>query len=356
VGTLDPSGSWTADAVERVVDELARDKLAPRTIVLRSTLMPGTSRRIAEDARAIDPAMDVAHNPEFMRQGSAVADFMRPSRVVIGATSSALDGPAVAATRRFYAGMDAPTMVTDSTSAELIKIGSNVYLSMKVGFANEIARLALATGADVATVVDGIGLDGRIGRSYLSPGPGFGGSCLPSQSRALPGVAADGGVQVPIIAAVARSNEIHSRWVVEQLARAVGDLRDVPITVLGLAFKAGTDDCRESPAVAICAALYECGAALTVHDPLALAHGLDELARVSVGARSTPDAEGACASARAVVVATEWPLYGALDWARIAPAMSGNVVLDTRAIVDVDAATGAGLAVYVHGRPATPAT
>jgi UDPglucose 6-dehydrogenase len=354
VGTLDFAGEWSAANVERAVEQVVADRLAPRTIVLRSTLMPGTTARLARHARAIDASIDIAGNPEFMRQGSAVADFLRPERVVIGSTADLPEGAAVTALRRLYARLSAPMFVTDSTSAELIKVGSNAFLSMKIGFANEIARIAAATGADARAAVDGIGLDSRIGRAFLSPGPGYGGSCLPSQARALPRIARSAGVETPILDAVDRSNHRQAEWVAETVAEGVGDLSGASVSILGLTFKAGTDDIRESPALAVARALAGLGAHLTVHDPVAQPKGLGELAASGIAATSAGDAASACAGALAVVVATEWPEYAGLDWPAIARSMKGTLIVDARGIVDVTAARGAGLQVIVHGRRAEP--
>lgn len=354
VGTLDRPGEWTSADVERAVEQVAGDPLAPRTIVIRSTLMPGTTERLARNARDADESVDMAFNPEFTRQGSAVADFLRPERVVIGSTADLPEGAAVTALRRLYAQLNAPLFVTDSTSAELIKVGSNAFLSMKIGFANEISRLAAATGADARAAVDGIGLDSRIGRAFLSPGPGYGGSCLPSQARALPRVAQSHGVETPILDAVDRSNQSQAEWVADTVAEAVGHIDGAPVSILGLTFKAGTDDVRESPALAVARALAGRGARLTVHDPVALAKAVDDLAASGIASTSAADPATACAGAIAVIVATEWPEYGGLDWPAIAGTVTGKLIVDARGIVDVAAAQGAGFQVIVHGRRAEP--
>lgn len=350
VGTLDADGEWSADHVEAAVVQVARDLSAPRTIVVRSTLLPGTAARLDALARQIDERVEIVLNPEFTRQGSAVRDFFTPDRIVIGTTRPAAESAATELLRRVYSPLSTQLVVTDAASAELIKSGANVFLAMKIAFGNEIARVAAATGADALAVLDGIGLDNRIGRDYLSPGPGFGGSCLPSQARALPRMAARHGAETPLIAAIDESNGLQPGWVVAQLEHEMGDLRDTRITILGLTFKAGTDDLRESRSLKIARLLATRGARLTLHDPLALAAGLDALHGAGVDAAGASDAVAALSGADAVVVATEWPAYRALDWSAAAEHMAGHLVVDARGIVDLDAAAAAGLRVLVHGR------
>jgi UDPglucose 6-dehydrogenase len=308
--------------------------------------------RLEELARAIDPAVELAYNPEFTREGSAVRDFITPDRTVVGLTRPAELSHAAEVLARTYAPLNAPFVVTEAASAEMIKIGANAFLALKVGYANEMARLAAATGADITKVLATIGLDHRIGRDFLAPGPGFGGSCLPSQARALPRVAADYGVDVPIIAAIEGSNRAQAEWVVSQLEGLIGDLAGKPIALLGLTFKAGTDDIRESSAVALALRLAKRGARLTVHDPLALDAGLAALTRAGADVRGAHDIQGALDGAVAVVVATEWPLYASIDWQQVRSQMSGDLVLDSRGVVDAAAAQAAGLRVVVHGRAA----
>ena len=192
VGTLDAREEWSDHIVRAAVSDIAADGRLPRAIVIRSTLLPGTARAIAEVAAAIDDSVRLAHNPEFTREATAVSDFLNPDRVIIGVDDHQEDAAAAAlveSLRRVYGPLDAPVLVTDLTSAETIKLASNVFLAAKVTFANELSRLAAATGADASAVVDGMGMDQRIVRSFLSPGPGFGGSCFPSQARALPRLA-----------------------------------------------------------------------------------------------------------------------------------------------------------------------
>ena len=357
VGTLDAAEEWDGDIVRAAVRDIAADPELPRWIVIRSTLLPGTAARIADEARATDASVCIAHNPEFTREASAVADFLAPDRIVIGLDGLDDDsnaGALAAALRGAYAPLEAPLVVTDLTSAEMIKVASNVFLAAKVTFANEMARLAAATGADVQAVVDGMGLDKRIGRSFLSPGPGFGGSCFPSQARALPRLARSHGVQTPLLDAIWPSNLSQADWLIDGLERAAGrSVAGMRVALLGLTFKAGTDDLRESPAVRLGQALLVRGATVAAYDPLALEAGLALLQSVapspSGSAEAAQDEAAACQRADAVVIATEWPRFGDLDWAAIARSMCGHIVVDGRQVVDVAAATAADLRVIALG-------
>lgn len=342
VGTLDRAGAWTTEVVRSAVLGIAADRSAPRSIVIRSTLIPGTASRLAREMVAIDPSITLAINPEFTREGSAVSDFLRPDRVVIGTDkpmSNIVDDLS-----RIYEPLGAPILVTDLTSAEMIKLASNVYLAAKITFANEVARLCGSMGANVADVVEGMGLDGRIGRAFLSPGPGYGGSCLPAQSRALPALGARLGVTTPMIDAIGLSNECQGRWLIDQAETALGrELYGKRVAVLGLTFKAGTDDLRESPALRLVAALAEAGANISVHDPIATEKGADELARLGITVQPANSAVEACRGAEVVFVATEWPQYADLDWHEVRDAMTGDCIVDGRAILSIELGSAAGL-------------
>jgi UDPglucose 6-dehydrogenase len=356
VGTLDADEEWSGDIVRAAVLDIAADATLPRSIVIRSTLLPGTATGIAADVQSVDPSVRIAHNPEFTREASAVADFMSPDRVVIGVDGHERDERSAAlvrALRRLYEAFDAPLVVTDLTSAEMVKVASNVFLSAKITFANEIARLAAAIGADAAAVVDGMGLDRRIGRAFLSPGPGFGGSCFPSQARALPRLGQAQGVQTPLMDAIWPSNASQAEWLVDGLERAAArSVVGMRVALLGLTFKAGTDDLRESPALRLGQVLLTRGAAVVAWDPLAGAAGVRALRAGVAAASGAPHGASveraespadACRRADAVVVATEWPELAALDWSDIAPTMAGDLVIDGRRVVDARAASAAGL-------------
>ncbi len=360
VGTLDADEEWDGSIVRAAVRGIAADPSLPRNIVIRSTLLPGTARAIAAEVRDIDPSVVIAHNPEFTREAVAVRDFLDPDRVVIGVDGHRdSPGAAVAAAlTELYEPLDAPIVVTDLTSAETIKVASNVFLSAKIAFANEISRLAAATGADAQAVVDGMGLDKRIGRPFLSPGPGFGGSCFPSQARALPQLAASYGVQAPLMDAIWPSNVSQADWLLDGLERSTGrSLAGMRVALLGLTFKAGTNDLRESPAIRLGSALLVRGASVVAYDPVSLEPGVALLRSSAPDAslEAASSAEEACAGAAAVVVATEWPQFAGLDWAAVAPTMAGDVVIDGRRVVDTAAAEAAGLRVVSLGVEVTGA-
>jgi len=348
VGTLDRAGEWTVDLVEKAVTGVASDAAAPRHLVIRSTLMPGTAVRLAARVRDVDARMRVCFNPEFTREANAVRDFLEPDRVVVGAGPDA--DALVAELHQLYAPMRKPIMDTDLTSAETIKLASNVFLAAKISFANELARLCAATGADVQAVVDGMGMDARIGRAFLSPGPGFGGSCFPSQVRALPDLAVQYGVVTPLIAAVAPSNHQQAIWIVERLEQVSGQpVAGTRVGLLGMTFKAGTDDLRESPALRLAEVLVRAGAHVTAFDPVATAAGVAQLERAGITVSAADSAQAAALDADSVVVGTEWPEFSRLDWASIAPTMRGRVIADARRIVDRIAANDAGLTVVTLG-------
>ncbi len=351
VGTLDAAGEWTDRLVREVVLGIARDPAAPRSIVIRSTLLPGTAVSLAADASAIDPAVELGFNPEFTRESSAVDDFLHPDRIVIGVASP---GSSVLETdlRRMYAPLEAPVVVADRTSAEMIKMASNVYLATKITFANELGRLCEAIGADVAAVVDGVGFDKRIGRAFLSPGPGFGGSCLPSQARALPALAAEHGLEGGLFASVDPSNAAQADWLIGLAEQARGrSLEGARVALLGLTFKAGTGDLRESPALRIARGLVARGALVRAFDPLATQAGVAELARSGDQAEAAESVLEAVRDAEVVVIATEWPEFRGLDWTAVRSRMAGDLIVDARHVVDAVAAATVGLRVVGVGHP-----
>lgn len=344
-----PGGPLSTVHVEAAIERLLTRVGPGHTIVVRSTLPLDGPGRIATLAAAHPVRPAIVTNPEFMREGQALEDFDRPNRVVTGWLEPQ-DKAAAQAVLDLYEPLGAPSLVADARSVALIKLGSNVYLGMKISFANELARVADATGADIDEVVAGIGLDGRIGTAFLQPGPGIGGSCLPEQSVAiaLETVALD--VEAPLLSAVHRSNAVHQRQIVQRLEGLLGgtgSLAGRKIGLLGLSFKANTDDVRESPALAIAANLRAAGADVLAHDPRAEARA--RLADPLLAVAASP--LEAAREADAVVVATEWLEYGTLDWVAVAAAMRGTLVYDTRAVIDVAAAQAAGLHVVRLGRP-----
>lgn len=344
-----PRGPLSMEFVEAAVDHLVRSTGPDHVIVVRSTLPLAGPHRLATLVAGREDRPSIVTNPEFMREGQALADFERPSRVVAGWLEPT-DRPAAEAVVDLYAGLGAPSLVADARSVALTKIGSNVFLAMKVAFANELARVAEATEADVDTVIDGIGLDARIGTAFMRPGPGFGGSCLPEQALAIALDSVEFDVEAPLLSSIHRSNTTHQGELVrriEALLGGPGSLGGRRVAVLGLAFKADTDDVRESPGIALAARLREAGAHVVAHDPRAVA----KARAVDPDLVATNELLEAVATADAIVVATEWPEYADIAWERVAAATDGRIVYDTRGVVDVPNATRAGFRVTRLGRP-----
>lgn len=344
-----PEGPLSTKNVEAAVATLLAATDTDHTIVVRSTLPLQGPDRLLQIATRHPVRAAITTNPEFMREGQALHDFAHPNRVVAGWLEPR-DRPAAEAVIALYGDLGAPSLVADARSVALIKLASNVFLGMKIAYANEVARVADAIGADIETVVRGVGLDQRIGTAFMQPGPGFGGSCLPEQAVAIALQTASLDVEAPLLSSIHRSNATHQRQIVarlEALLGGPGSLRGKRITLLGLAFKADTDDVRESPALAMATALREHGAHVVGYDPRANV-------RAQRADRELTTAETAAAAvdgADAVVVATEWPEFRSLDWPALAASMRGTIVYDTRAIVDVDAVAGAGLVLERLGRP-----
>jgi UDPglucose 6-dehydrogenase len=242
-------------------------------------------------------------------------------------------------------------MIADARSVALIKIASNVLLATKVAYANELARICDVVGANVDTVVNGIGMDVRLGRAFLNAGPGYGGSCLPEQAVALAVATGQHGVATPLIDAVGHSNETHQRAIVDDLGRLLSTSRPeglagATIAILGLAFKARTDDVRESPALSLAGYLRDAGARAVGTDPRAI----DKARRADPDLETEGSPEAAVNGADAVLVATEWPEYGDLDWAALGRRMAGDLVYDTRGVIDGATVRAAGLRFASLGR------
>jgi UDPglucose 6-dehydrogenase len=334
----DAEGLLDTTAVESVVIRLFAALPADRVIAVRSTLpLDGPQRLAAAIGEA--PGAAVLVNPEFMREGRALEDARHPSRVVVGWLRSAdADGA-----RRFatvYEPLGAPTIVADAASVVLMKLASNVFLSTKIAFADELARLSDAIGADIGTVVDGLGLDPRIGRAFLDAGPGFGGSCLPEQAASIAVETGRRGLDTPLMSSIARSNTAHQAQIVEAIGRQLPQgLGGARVAVLGLSFKANTDDVRFSPALALIRGLRDAGADVIAYDPVATGPAR----RVDPGLETAASAAEVVREADAVVVVTEWAEFASLDWSQLAPTMRGTLVYDTRRILAADAVEAAGL-------------
>ena len=352
VGTPTRRGDGHADLsyVYAAAEQVARALPGPTVIVTKSTVPVGTGRRIAEIVRAARPDLDfdVASNPEFLREGNAIGDFMRPDRVVIGTESER----AREVMRRLYRPLyliEAPIVFTGIETAELTKYAANAFLAMKVTFINEMADLCEKAGADVHDVARGIGLDGRIGRKFLHPGPGFGGSCFPKDTLALMRIAQDAGAPTRLVETVVAVNDARKAGMAMRVVAACGgSVRGKTIGVLGLTFKPETDDMRDAPAIPIVSRLIEDGATVRAFDP----EGMDQARPLLPGAVVyCRDALDAAAGADALVLITEWNEFRALSPTRLREVMRGKVLVDLRNVYDPVAMRQSGFTYLGIGRP-----
>jgi UDPglucose 6-dehydrogenase len=313
------SGDADLSAVWTVVDELPEVKHRI-VVVMKSTVPVGTGDKIRHrlDQRGLT-GVGYVSNPEFTAEGTAVRDFLRPDRIVVGAFDGQ-DGQAVA---DLHTGIEAPVVQCDVASAEMIKLAANAALMTRISFINEIANVCEATGADVVKVAEGVGLDRRIGPSFLRAGIGYGGSCFPKDSLALKQLAANSGYHFQLLAAVIEVNELQKRRVLAKLQRHLGALRGKTIALLGLAFKPNTDDMREAPSLVLAGRLLSEGASVRAWDPIARPSDLD-------GVELFDTVDDALAGADAAVLVTEWPQLADVDWAAAAASMQTAVFVDGR--------------------------
>lgn len=338
---MGPGGAADLAAVEAVIAEVRGALAAGCVVVTKSTVPVGTATRVAALLGRDD--VDVVSNPEFLREGSAVADFLHPDRIVVGSRSQ----NAAERVAALYARLGAPTVLTDATSAELVKYAANCYLAMKLSYVNAIAELCERLGADVIDVTEGMGHDRRIGQSFLAPGPGWGGSCLPKDTHALLQVANTAGFDFGLLRATIDTNVRQHQRIVAKVTDVVGQpLAGARIGLLGLTFKAGTDDLRDSPALAVAALLREQGAELTGYDPAVPA----PVAGYTDALNVVDDPYQAAKDSSALVVLTEWPQFRSLDWARLAEVVYRRCVVDTRNLLDHDVLRRVGFEVRGVGR------
>lgn len=302
-------------------------------IVDKSTVPVGTARQVARIIGEVNPdaSFDIASNPEFLREGAAIADFMRPDRVVIGVESA----QAEEVLREIYKPLflqETPIVKTDIETAELTKYAANAFLAAKISFINEIALLCDALGADVIALAKGIGMDGRIGKKFLHPGPGYGGSCFPKDTLALMRIAQEHGQNLRIVEAAVEANAAQKAKMVKKIRDILGGSEaGKTLAILGLTFKPETDDMRDAPAITILPALLEKGAKIKAHDPQGMAEAQKYLPQ---GIDYVQDAYEACVDADAVVLMTEWNQYRALDLDRLAHDMRGKIFIDLRNVYE----------------------
>jgi len=351
VGTPTRRGDGHADLsyVYAAASDVAKHLQGYTVILDKSTVPVGTARQVKRIISEANPGadFDVASNPEFLREGAAISDFMRPDRVVIGADSSRAE----ALLRQLYRPLnliEAPIMVTDLESAELIKYASNAFLATKISFINEMSMLCEKVGADVHAVAKGMGLDGRIGKKFLHPGPGFGGSCFPKDTQALIRMAQEHQVNARIVEAVLEVNAAQKARMVAKIRQALGGSESGKIiTVLGLTFKPETDDMRDAPSLAILPALLDKGARIRAHDPQGMVAAAPMLPD---GVTYHDDLYEAVEGGDAVVLMTEWNQYRGLDLARLRDLMRGDVFVDLRNVYEREAMCEAGFDYHCVGR------
>ena len=324
-----PDGSVDMSFIEKVAREIAAAMKDYRIIVDKSTVPVKTGEKVAETIRRYCPAkvdFDIVSNPEFLREGFAVGDLLRPDRIVIGTRSAR----PVAAMKDVYAPFNAPIVVTDINSAELIKHASNSFLALKISYINAIAAVCETTGANVQEVAAGMGMDERIGRRFLNAGIGFGGSCFPKDLTAFIAIAQQVGYDFRLLKEVQRINAEQMDRFLKKIADTLWVLKDKKIGVLGLAFKQNTDDVRMSPAIELCQRLQKEGAILRVHDPKAMEKAKAVLKNVTY----VDDMNAVADGCDALVVATEWEEFKRLDIERARKSLSHPIMFDGRNLFD----------------------
>jgi UDPglucose 6-dehydrogenase len=350
VGT--PSGSNGATDlryIDEVADAIGHHMREYKVIATKSTVPVGTAQRIKERVRAaqVEPmAFSVVSNPEFLREGSAIEDFMRPNRVVIGAE----DPHALAIMRELYSPLyliETPFVFTDIVTAEMIKYAANTFLAMKISFINEMANVCDAVGADVHDVARALGLDQRIGRKFLHPGPGYGGSCFPKDVKSLIHFAHEAGVNLELASAVDRVNTQQPQRMVDKIVYMLeGEVAGKTVGILGLSFKPNTDDIREAPALSIISALQQRGAKIKAYDPVAMPATQQVLQDVEY----CQDAYATCSGSDALVLATEWNQFRALDMQRVHALLQTPVVVDLRNVYEPETMKRLGFRYAAVGR------
>ncbi len=356
VGTPPRAGDQGADlsSVFAVAAEVAEHASGTLVVVVKSTVPVGTGDTVEQIVRAKAPNLrvSVVSNPEFLREGEAIIDFMAPDRIVVGAE----DDLGRETMERLYAPLrerGAALLIMRRRGAELVKYASNAFLVTKISFINEIADLCEAVDADIREVARGVGLDRRIGAAFLTAGPGYGGSCFPKDCAALLTTAQDHAVDLRIVESAINANHARKRVMARRVINAMGGaVQDATIAVLGLTFKANTDDMRDAPSIAIVESLRLAGARVRVYDPQGMPRARELLGDVDYCA-SAPEC---CAGADGIVLATEWPQFLDLDFHALARAARGRVFIDLRNLIEVERLLAAGFTVHGVGRaPRAPA-
>ena len=345
---IDSTGRSDLRQLRHALDSVRQAAGGGAALVVRSTVPPGSSRLVSEWSEV--PTSRVLFNPEFLRQGSALRDFEQPTRIVVAHFPDVAPG-LIDRVLSLYDGLSAPRLIVDVASGELIKNGANAFLALKLSFANEIASLCEEFGADVDAVLHGVGLDPRIGGSYLRPSYGFGGSCLPKELAALTVAGTDKGLPMHMASAASSANRASQQRFVARITSELGELDGRRIAMLGLAFKAGTDDVRDSPALAVARALLDAGATVTGTDPVASANAVGVEPRLMI----STDAENAVRDADAVLITTEWTEFAELDWPRIRELVRTPIIFDGRRLLDAQQMVDLGFRYFAVGSGAVHA-
>ena len=352
VGTHDGNGGWQTATIRSALSSIVPEMADDSTLVVRSTLPPDFIRQLPWLVNAIRQEagrrpIPVMTNPEFTREGSAVRDFLQPDRVVIGVGDDP-HGRGASMLRKVYRRTNVPILVMGATDAALTKLGANLFLATKISFANELAQLCDAYGADITHVVAGMSHDNRIGGGFLRPGIGFGGSCLPHQVSMTVRESAALGLTTPLFAAVEEINHRQRQVFVDRITIAAGGLEGAHIALLGLTFKPDTDDLREAPALEIASALIERGATVVAYDPMPAARA--KAAREVPGLVVVDRAMKAIVGADAIGLVTEWPEFARLPWGAIAKAVRRATIVDGRNALQPELLVAAGFDYVGFGR------
>jgi len=353
VGTPSRRGDGHADLtyVYAAAETIAKEIKEYTVVVTKSTVPVGTGRKVAEIIRKANPAakFDMASNPEFLREGSAIGDFMRPDRVVIGCETE----EARAVMRQLYRPLfliETPILFTSLETSELIKYASNAFLALKISFINQVSDLCDQVGANVTDVSRGIGLDGRIGPKFLHPGPGYGGSCFPKDTLALMKTARDAHAPISLVEATVSYNDARKVQMADRISTALnGDVKGKTVAVLGLTFKPNTDDMRDAPSLVIIPELLKRGAKIQAHDPV----GTEEARKHMPDIDYCEDPYQTMVGADALVIITEWNSYRALDLAKVKKLLKAPIVIDLRNIYRPDEMAQFGFNYTSLGRPRT---
>lgn len=353
VGTPTAEGSRQADLsyVYAAAKEVAPHLDNNTVVVIKSTVPVGTGKKVEAIIKKACPKLKftMASNPEFLREGCAVKDFLEPDRVILGIESGKA-GNKLSAIYTSLTSKGVPIVFTDIQTAELTKYAANAFLATKIAFVNEMADICEKVGANIEDVAYGMGLDHRIGTDYMKPGPGYGGSCFPKDTRALDYVAEELGVPSRIVSTVIDTNEERKKSMARRVSEACGgSLKKKNIAVLGLAFKANTDDMRDSPALDIIPELIKQGASVQVFDPEAMPHAKAMLKQKAI--RWCADEDAVLEKADAAVIVTEWQVFKTLDWKRARKRMKKAVVVDLRNLLDAEQMKDLGFQYIPIGRP-----